>query len=352
MSMSNAERCSGAHVPVRGRRRAIAVALVLLAAPPAAGQTPFRLGVGVGLATAYDSNVEHRFDGVAALSVAGAGDLELRRAGRRTDVRLAYAIAHHHYEIEPSRNRTTHDARIGLGYAPSRRYTLSMNLESSIGRLSEDRELGTQHSLTPRLDIRLDERNRLRLRSLHRLRRFGERSGRDVVNHGAGLDYRIGASRQPTLELATRYDQTHTTDPRSRFRRWSHRATFTAPLGSGSTLTLVARQTTRTYPDRHVGLEPIAELDLLPEERRILDHYTDAEPLRSIPFERIPDEVLLRWRDLPRRDEIWAPHAALTLRPAGVELRIAYDLEVRLSNDLRRGYTAHQFELGSRWKVR
>jgi hypothetical protein len=328
-------------------------ALVLTSGLPAAAQPPLRLRAGIGVSTAYDSNLDHRFDGAGAASVTGTGDVELRLAGRRTDIRFAYALQRQHYEMEPARDRTAHDIRLSLNYSPSRRYALSTTVESLIGGLSEDQEVGTQHALNPRLDIQLNERNRLRLRSMHRLRHYGERSGRDAVNHGAGVAYRVGASRQPTLELSTRFDRTHTSDLRSQSSRWTHGATFATPLGANAALELSARQTTRVYPHRHIGLEPISELDLLPEERRILEFYSDAgQPTGTIPFDRIPDEELLRWRDLPRRDEIWAPRIALNVRTGAVELLIAYDLESRLSNDLRRGYIAHTIGLGSRWAIR
>jgi hypothetical protein len=319
---------------------------------PAVAQAPIRIGAVTGVSAGYDSNVDHRFDAVAAPTVAATGEVELRRRARRTDLRLLYAVTHQRHELETVRTRTTHDARLTLGYSPNRQYSFAINFDSSIGGLSEDRELGTQHGISPRVDVRLGERNRLRMRSIHRLRRFGERSGRDAINHGAGIDYRIGPNGRPTLEFATRYDQTSTDDLRSRFKRWSHRVTFSAPLARNTALSLGARQTTRTYPHRLVQLEPIAELDLLPEEREILEQYTQVELLASIPLDSIPDELLLRWRNLARRDEIWAPYAALTFAPGGFEVRIAYDLEVRLSNDLRRGYSAHSVEVGTRWRLR
>lgn len=186
---------------------------------------------------------------------------------------------------------------------------------------------------------------------MHRIRRFGERSGKDAVNQGLGVDYRVGRSDQPRLEMGSRYDVSATTDPRSEFQRWSHRAMFNAPLARRLDLELGATQTTRTYPKRLVELEPIGSLDLNDEERRLLEHYLP-DNSGSIPFDDMPDDLFLRWRDLPRRDEMWAPTASIALRAAnGVQARLAYEMEVRLSNDLRRGYSGHSVELWTGFSI-
>jgi len=344
---------SGNKWPAAGRLPLVSIGLAALAAAPTAGQGQARLGGGVGLATVYDSNLDHRAAAVPGLSTAASGDLDLRYSGRRLGLQLAYVASHYRYEGDPERNRTTHNSRAVLSFTPSAVLLLSVTFEGSFGGLSEDREIGTQYGFVPRVEIRPDGRNRLRLYSLHRERRYGELSGRDVSNHGAGLDYRVGGRGQPTLELGTRYERTLTEDERSRFNRWTHRVTFTAQLSSAAALTLGGYQSTRTYPERLVELEPLSELELLPEERRLLEGYVrDQDIAGTSPFELVPPDQLLRWRDLPRRDEIWAPAASLAMRALGLEVRLAYDLEVRFSNDLRRGYTAHSLGLRTRWRLR
>lgn len=336
--------------------RALVAALALAAAEPAPGvaQAPrVRFSGGLELATVYDSNLDHQPNAAAGMSMAGLGDLGMRYTGRQLALQLSYRAAHYRYDGNPERNRTTHDARAVLTLAPASRFVLSATLEGSFGGLSEDREPGSQYGISPRLEIRPSDRNRIRFHTLHRVRQFGQLSGRDVVNHGGGVDYRIGARGQPALELGTRYDRTLTDDQRSQFNRWTQRVTFTAPIGSATTLTLGAYQTTRVYPRRFVELEPLADLELLPAELRLLEGYT-REPgdAAGSPFADVPADQLLRWRDLPRRDEIWAPTAGLLVRAFGLDMRLGYELEIRLSNDLRRGYTAHAVTFGSRWAVR
>lgn len=329
---------------------AVAVLFLGTASPVFAQSNAWRWTTEVGFATAYDSNVNHRADGAASFVGIGSGGVSLTRRQGALRLDAAYSASLHRYDAIPQKDRTSHDTRATLALALGRRATLAATGEISIGGLSEDREVGSEYTLAPRLDLNLDDRNRVRLHTGYRRRAYGELSGRDAGNVLAGIDYRVGAATGARLEIGTRWDANRSGDTRSRFRRWTHRLRFHAPIGQSVAFAVGARQTTRTYPERFIELEPLAELVLSDAERAALAAYTeDTGPGRHARVGDYPPELFEKWRELPRRDEVWAPQAELTIAATRtLQIELGYEFEARLSNDLRRGYDGHRTTLATR----
>lgn len=309
------------------------------AAPPAT-----TLQWTVGLSTVYESNLERRHRGLESMGVllsAGAG---VRTGAAGSVVSVDYDYALHRYELGDRWDRAAHTGRVALSSRLGSAVILAATAEYASGRSSEDSEIGTEYSVLPRIEVRPDARHRIRLQGGYRKRRFGDLSGSNADNQLLGLDYRLGASRRPALQIASRYDANTTEEPRNRFQRWSHTARFTIPIAAAGEVAFEVRQSTRRYPDRLLHMEPIENVGA--EGIEWLSAYHEANPGWPGPGVTQPDD---RWRTFPRIDEIWSPAVGIALRtPGGIELDLYYTYETRLSNDLRKGYGAHTTRLSTR----
>jgi hypothetical protein len=331
-----------------------ALALLACFADAAARQRgPVQLEAALRMGTTYDTNLEHRPTGAGTFGLGTGGDVRLRLRTGRFAGSLQHAASVYRYEAMPDRNRTNHDSRVVVEFAASSAVTLSTTATASFGGLSEDREVGTAYGLVESLDVEVDGRNRVRFTAGYAQRRYGERSGRDAGNWALGIGYAIGSRAQPIMDIQSKFDRNETEDPRGAFRRWTHRVELRAPLGS-SRLGIGVRRVAREYPQRLVELEEVRDLELAAADMAILDAYEQStgRPRGSIPASELLPILSERWRNLPRRDEIWSPLARWTVTPnRTLEIELRYEYEVRLSTDLRRGYSGHTASLSSRLRL-
>jgi hypothetical protein len=346
---------AGAAHPVDAGRmtRSSAVVLLLLGASLSSGaaQVPgsrstartVRPYLELGVTSVYDTNLERRYDGPAALGVQTRALAGLRASGRQLTASLDYALGLNRFDTGGRWNWKSHTARASIA-ARSGPVTLAVTGEYLVGIASEDSEIGNQFGVLPRLELRLGQRNQLRVQAGQRERRFGELGGENADNRFIGADYRIGRSGSATLELGSRFELNDTEDSRSRFRRWTHWLRFFAPFGTGSDLSLELRHYSRVYPERYLSME---SPDVLVHPGTALPPgYRDLLPGRLSQVIPWPDETRDRF---PRHDLVWIPSAAFAQRVAGgVEFRLGYQYEARLSNDLRRDYGGHLITFGTR----
>jgi len=330
--------------PAGARTRPLAAALILGLAgvgPPthalaqrSPSRPPFlRLGAEAGAGSVYDTNLERRHDGFQSWGWTAAAAANLRAQAGPASLSLGYRVEAHRFDADERWNRVTRLASAITGIRISRVLLLDVTAEHVTGRASEDREIGDEYALLPRLELRPDGRNRIRIRAGYRVRNYGDLGGRDARNRLIGFDYRIGPSGGARVELGSRYEINATDDARNGFHRWTHRVRFNAPLATGTEIAFELYQYSRTYPDRLLSME--APTDLSDEGVDILAGYRDTGAAAGS-NDAMTDQDLF-----PRHDQIWAPSIVL-LRAAGpVEVQIAYQFEARLSNDLRRGYTGH-----------
>jgi hypothetical protein len=333
--------------------RHFAVVLLLLWTSPslARAQVPVprsraatvRPYLDLGVTSIYDTNLERRHDGPAALGLQIRALAGLRASGRRLTGSFDYALGLNRFDAGGRWNWVSHTARAAFA-ARLGPVTLGATGEYLVGIASEDSEIGDQYGVLPRLELRLDDRNRLRVQVGQRKRRFGELGGEDADNRLIGLDYRIGRSGSATIELGSRFELNDTEDSRSRFRRWTHWLRFVAPLGSGTDLSLELRHYARVYPERFLHME--SPDVLVDPDSAWPPGYRELQPGQLPQVIPWPDETLGRF---PRHDLVWIPSVSVAWRVAGgLELELRYQYEARLSNDLRRDYGGHLITVGTR----
>ena len=304
----------------------------------------------LSLGSTYYTNVEHKPTGAETVGLELGGRARLQLTTGAFAANLQHDVSVHRYRVLPDRDRTSHASRLTIDLTASDAVAFRTTAIVSFAGLSEDREVGTEYAVTEAMDVRFDARNRVRFSSGYSKRRYGERSGRNASNWSLGAEYTVGGQDKAALFLASKYDWNVTDEPKSEFRRWTHRVAFRAPL-PGSELAVGISRITREYPYRLVELEEVRDLDLGEVESDVLDDYVreTGTPRASIPVAEVLSAFPPRWRDLPRRDEIWSSSAGLTVMPGRtLEIELAYEFEARLSTDLRRGYSGHTLALISR----
>ncbi|HUF68840.1 MAG TPA: hypothetical protein VMM79_09385 [Longimicrobiales bacterium] len=336
-----------------GRRRSaagrsLALTLSLLFAAIAAtpgearaqrrGPSFARLGFELTGSSVYDSNLSRSVDRLESWgwTAGGATTLHLERGA--TALSLEYGVDAHRFGASDRWDRVTQEARATFAGRISDALRVDVMAEHGTGRASEDREIGKEYAVFPRLDVLPDSRSRIRIRGGYRIRDYGDLGGRNARNRLIGVDYRIGASGGAGVEIGTRYEVNVTEEARNRFYRWRHRARFTAPLGRASDIAIALEQQSRRYPERLLSMEPVDQLS--GEARDLLAGYTDS----GIPGGGTGTDP----RTFPRHDQIWKPSLEITYGAGPVEIELGYEFEARLSNDLRRGYDGHTLTLGTR----
>lgn len=316
-------------------------------------RSPWRFSLDAALGSLYDTNLQHRHDGVASFgSTAKVGAGVQRRLGPAS-AGLAYALTVHRYEEDPTRSRESHSARAVVGLVAGPRVALTVTGDASIGGSSEDREIGNEYGLSPRIDLRLGASQRLRLTAARRTRRYEELGGRDAENLSLGVDYRFRSESGAAAEVGSRFEANRAARASSSFTRWTHRARLTVPLAGALVATVEMKQSSRAYPHRHLAVEEPGDVDLTDRQLEVLRRFGDPdEPGAGGGLDDVPPDVLLAWTRTPRSDHIWTPSAALRLPLGfGVELRTAYRFDGRASNDLRRNYGAHRWALDAILKL-
>ncbi len=171
---------------------------------------------------------------------------------------------------------------------------------------TEDREIGNQYTLMPRLSLDFAGDGRLRLFGAYRVRDFDDlqRTDETILYGGAALRWRTGPN---SVEVESRYENSDSDDPRRRYVRWRH------------------------------GIEYRAELDV----RNALAFELQYRP------RRFPDLLVDVDGTLAQREDVrLIPSASYTHRfPWGREVRLDYEFQRRTSNDPAEAYTAHRVTL-------
>jgi hypothetical protein len=328
--------------------------LIVLAAPasPANAQADprgrprpvvIRPYIDLGVTSVHDTNLERRFGGPSAFGMEAGTLAGVRAAASSLSASLDYRLGVHRFETGGRWNWVSHTTRAVLA-ARAGALTISATGEYLVGTPSEDREIGNQYGILPRLELRLDSRNRLRLQLGYRMRRFGDLGGDRAHNRLAGVDYRIGASGSANLELGSRFETNDTQNPRTDFRRWTHRLRFSSPVGRDGEIAFQVRHYSRLYPERFLRMEAVD--DVMDPDSAWRSAYRQYEPGTWPAVIPLPDESTDRF---PRHDLIWIPSIEFGHRVGGgLELEFGYQYEIRVSNDLRKDYSGHTLRLGTR----
>jgi len=264
-----------------------------------------RWSLEAGQWSVYDSNIDHVNPPRADYGLVFMGAASWQNRVSKPSFAARYEAALHRYANSPKWDRLSHRAEADFEKRLSKRWTTETRAEISLKGSSEDRELSNQYSLLEMLDFRIVRGLELRLFGLARLKRYpAPDEDRDATNAYAGpaLRARLGGVR---LELATRYEYNAARDERRDYERWVHAFEVLAPLGRSDALDFGVKFYDQQYP------------------YRIVDDG-DAE-------------------GQPRKDQRLVVGASWQHRFGdGLGLEVAYKLDGRRSNELDKGYDAHQ----------
>lgn len=258
----------------------------------------------------FDSNIDRTPDNNPTEGlVVGLGGQYRNRRDRPTFT-AEYEVGGHVYAGAQRWDRVSHHARAAYERRLLKPLTFELVGELSIKGSTEDRELGNQYIVSPRVQFRLSKTFRVGLESGYRVKRYADEA-RDATNPygGVRLTQRLGRGR---WDLGYRYEENHAATERNRYIRSTYSGAFLLPLTSRDSV--------------GVGLK-----------------------VRSRRYERL---VRVGERRFPLSDVKW------TLSPEWVHvlngallLRTGYEFEARDANDPGRTYNAHSmvFAVERRW---
>lgn len=277
------------------------------APPPSTGRL---WSLWTSAASVFESNIDRNQDNNdAGGMVAGAG-VQYRNRADRPSLVAQYQAGAHMYAGAPRWDRISHNARLAFERRLVKPLTFEMVGEVSIKGSTEDRELGNQYILSPRLQYRLPRGLRLAIEGGSRLKHYADTT-RNAHNPYGGVRFmqRFGRGR---WDLAYRYEENHADGERNRYIRSTYGGDIVVP---------VARQDS-------IGFEL---------------------KFRSRRYERLVRTATGR---VPLRDAKWSvsPEWVHIINPR-LQLRASYEFETRDANDPGRNYDAHSTVLAveRRW---
>lgn len=261
----------------------------------------------------YDSNIEHDSTNLGSHGIVVGGNARFRTPGSRPGFQLEYGIAVHRYTATDRFDRVSQIGRAGVDM-PMNKYVL-VGLTGEIllkGSSSEDREVGDQYTILPRVEMRPTDNTRFRIITAYRKRYYGAASVTNATNKYITFDSRIRFNGG-TLEGAARFEENLPKLTRLRFQRQTYTVRYGWLLGDRGQLMAGLEYRPVRYPERTVDIE-------------------DEEG------ETIREEV--------RRDRRWKPQL-IWIREWTRNLRteLEYEYEMRLSNDPDKKYRGHVLTL-------
>lgn len=271
-----------------------------------------RFTVENAVSNVYDTNIEHDSTNLGSYGIIVGGTGRFRSRGSRPAVQLEYGIAVHQYTATDRWDRVSQIGRAGVDAPLGKHLLFGVTGEIFLKGSSEDREIGDQYAVLPRIEIRPTDNTRFRIITAYRKRYYGESSGSNATNRYVTFDSRIRLNGG-TLEGAARFEENLPKLTRLRFQRQTFTGRYGWSVGDRSELIAGVEYRPVKYPERTVDIE-------------------DDEG------ETIREEV--------RRDTRWKPHL-IWLREWTRKFRsdLEYEYEWRLSNDPDKRYRGHVLTL-------
>lgn len=288
------------------------------AAPTAALSDSRPWSLSLGMASVYESNLDHDSAATPAYGAVVAAGVAYQRPLGGGSWMADYEAALHRYALSSTQNsewnrlsqlfESVFERRIGKRWDVETRGEVSLH-----GSSTDDRELFNQYALEPRAELRLNSRDRVRFVAAYRVRQYDTASSRNVVAPYAGAEFRQKFEGGRAWNMGLRYEHFDANAARYSFNRWLYAFGYDTPLGARDRLELDLKFRSQSYTERII---------------------TTAAGL---------DEL--------RHDSRWFPSAALihAIRP-GLNLRIDYQGEGRDSNDPDKDFQAHRLVLGANWR--
>jgi hypothetical protein len=258
----------------------------------------------------FESNIDRNQENNRAEGlVLGVGG-QYRNRVDRPSFTAQYQVGGHMYAGAPRWDRISHNARAAYERRLLKALTFEAIGELSIKGSTEDRELGNQYIVSPRLQYRLTRNYRVEIESGYRVKHY-EDGARNATNPYGGLRLtrRFGAGR---WDVGYRYEENHSDTARNRYIRSTYRGDLIVPVTSRDNLGVELKVRSRRY-ERLVRIG----------DRRV--------PLTD-----------MKWSVSPEWVHVLSPR---------LQLRASYEFESRGANDPGRNYGAHStlFAVEHRW---
>jgi hypothetical protein len=272
-----------------------------------------RLNVELGVASLYDTNIEHREDGVAAFGVVTSGDLQYRSRWRELSYWLEGGLALHSYTATERYDRLSKVASARAELPLARALRAGMLVQLALAGTSEDRVVNDQLAISPRVVHTFGAGGLARLYAALRFRRSqdGEHMG---TNRYLALYLRSADGDRPYADLTARYEVNRPDLDVNRFDRWLGEIGYSVPVDDATRLGLDLQVSTRRY------------------DRRPLDEELDAPP------------------GTVRRDVRWSPGITLTREISDLTLGLEYEFDTRTSNDPDKSFRSHSLRLETAYR--
>jgi hypothetical protein len=270
------------------------------------------------VANIYDSNIEHDTTNIGAYGVIAGGRALYRSRATRPTLQLEYAAALHQYTATDRWDRFSQLGRAGLDMPVNRVVSLGLTLEAFLKGSSEDREIGDQVAVLPRLELRASRNARLRFIGAYRKRYFETATSNSTNIYGsADARVRFGSS---TIEAAARVEKNRPQLSRLRFQRQTYTARYIRSVTDRDDVLFGLEYRPVRYPERFV------EIEMLCEDNSGRGNCDDD-----------PETI-----DVPRHDERWKPHFVWTREwTRNLRTELEYEYEMRFSNDPDKRYRGH-----------
>ncbi|HVF40856.1 MAG TPA: hypothetical protein VM939_13230, partial [Gemmatimonadaceae bacterium] len=107
-----------------------------------------------GVTNVYDSNIEHDSTNIGSYGVIVGATGRYRSASEGPAIHLEYGVAVHEYTATDKWDRVSHLARAGVDMPLGSVLLIGLTGEGYLKGSSEDREVGDQYALIPRIEIR------------------------------------------------------------------------------------------------------------------------------------------------------------------------------------------------------
>lgn len=259
----------------------------------------------------YDSNIEHDSTNIGSYGLVAGANGRFRTRSSRPALQLEYGVAVHSYTATDRFDRVSQLGRAGVDVPLGRIVLLGLTAEASLKGTSEDREIGDQYAILPRLELRPTDNIRFRVITAYRRRYYGESSGSNAANRYATVDTRIrfGAGR---LEGVARFEENLPETERSRFERQTYITRYTWLPTDRDELQAGLEYRPVRYPGRTVNI-------------KIIDDDGDE------------DEI-----EVTRQDKRWKPEVSWVREwTRNLRTELEYEYEMRSSNDPDKRYRGH-----------
>jgi len=260
--------------------------------------------VSVVASGAFDSNLNRDEDNLHTYGAVGGARAKYRTRTARHTFDLEYETALHSYTASNRWDRLSHRARGLVEREVASRWAVGVVGQAALKGSSEDRSIGNEFILEPRVEYDLDDESRLRLYGALRVRDYPDDPTQNALNRYAGVEFTQELDDDREWEVGLRREVNDADSTRRYYRRWTWHTQYATPVGGGGVLELELKIRSRRFPQR------LVELD---------------------------DE------DFPREDHRWTPSAQWARPLNGLwSLIVEYEYETRASNDPEQAYQGHQ----------